>query len=156
MGLVQNLKKTLSDWGDKILVELSSAYIKHLAKQTLKKQDNSSSMEFSPNLLTQEDQHTTIATSSADTSEKTTMTENESCSMNEQEVVLAIRQWAIDKVEEYNGKGTDRIYDQFAIMAEFDEWFDPKDDLEVIAIDEISEDDYNNFVDYMNDGMERG
>ena len=39
---------------------------------------------------------------------------------------------------------------------EFDEWFDPKDDLEVIAIDEISEDDYNSFVDYMNDGMERG
>ena len=38
--------------------------------------------------------------------------------------------------------------------SEFDEWFDPKDDLEVIAIDEISEDDYNNFVDYMNDGME--
>ena len=77
--------------------------------------------------------------------------------MNEQEVVLAIRQWAIDKVEEYNGKGTERIYDQFAIMdLEFDEWFDPKDDLEVIAIDEISEDDYNNFVDYMNDGMERG
>jgi hypothetical protein len=113
-------------------------------------------MESSPNLLTQEDQHTTIATSSADTSEKTTMTENEYCSMNEQEVVVAIRQWAIDKVEEYNGKGTERIYDQFAIMAEFDEWFDPKDDLEVIAIDEISEDDYNNFVDYMNDGMERG
>ena len=27
---------------------------------------------------------------------------------------------------------------------QFDEWFDPKDDLEVIAIDEISEDDYNN------------
>ena len=76
--------------------------------------------------------------------------------MNEQEVVLAIRQWAIDKVEEYNGKGTERIYDQFAIITEFDEWFDPKDDLEVIAIDEISEDDYNSFVDYMNDGMERG
>ena len=36
--------------------------------------------------------------------------------MNEQEVVVAIRQWAIDKVEEYNGKGTERIYDQFAIM----------------------------------------
>ena len=81
MGLVQ-LKKTLNGWVDKILVELSCHYIKHLAKQTLKKQDNSSSMESSPNLLTQEDQHTTIATSSADTSEKTTMTENEYCSMN--------------------------------------------------------------------------
>ena len=108
------LKKTLNGWVDKILVELSCHYIKHLAKQTLKKQDNSSSMESSPNLLTQEDQHTTIATSSADTSEKTTMTENEYCSMNEQEVVVAIRQWAIDKVEEYNGREHyDRIYDQF-------------------------------------------
>ena len=55
MGLVQNLKKTLSDWGDKILVELSSAYIKQLAKQTLKKQDNSSSTESLQNPLTQED-----------------------------------------------------------------------------------------------------
>ena len=145
MGLVQNLKKTLSDWGDKILVELSSAYIKQLAKQTLKKQDNSSSMESSPNPLTQEDQHTTIATSSADTSEKITMMETE-------QVVVHIRQWAIDKVEEYTGKGVERIYDMMAIMDEFDEWFDPKDDLEVISLDEISEEEYDEFT----EGVERG
>jgi len=139
MGLVRNLKKTLNAWVNTILVELSSAYIKQLAKQTLKKQDNSSSTEFSPNPLTQEDQHTTIVTSSADTSEKTTM-------MQSEQVVLHIRQWAVDKVKEYNGKGVARIYDKFAIMAEFDEWFEPKDDLEVVSLDEISEDEYDEFA----------
>jgi len=145
MGLVQNLKKTLNGWVDKILVELSSAYIKQLAKQTLRKQDNSLSTESSPNPLTQEDQHTTIATSSADTSEKITMMETE-------QVVVHIRQWAIDKVEEYTGKGVERIYDMMAIMDEFDEWFDPKDDLEVISLDEISEEEYDEFT----EGVERG
>ena len=147
MGLVQNLKKTLNGWVDKILVELSSAYIKQLAKQTLKKQDNSSSTESSPNPLTQEDLHTTIVTSSAGTSEKTTMMETE-------EIVADVRQWAINKVQEYNGKGIERIYDQFAIMAEFDEWFDPKEDLEVVSLDEISREQYDDFVDY-SDGIER-
>ena len=144
MGLVQNLKKTLNDWVDKILVELSCHYIKHLAKQTSRKQDNSSSTESLPNPLTQEDLHTTIVTSSAGTSEKTIMMETE-------EIVADVRQWAIDKVQEYNSKGVDRIYDQMAIMAEFDEWFDPKEDLEVISLDEISKDQYDDFVDYMKD-----
>jgi len=147
MGLVLNLKKTLNDWVDKTLVALSSAYIKQLAKQTLKKQDNSSSTESSPNPLTQEDLPTTIVTSSAGTSEKTIMMETE-------EIVADVRQWAIDKVQEYNGKGIDRIYDQMAIMAEFDEWFDPKEDLEVVSLDEITEEQYDDFVDY-SDGIER-
>ena len=147
MGLVQNLKRTLNDWVDKILVELSCHYIKHLAKQTLKKQDNSSSTESLPNHLTQEDLPTTIVTSSAGTSEKTIMMETE-------EIVADVRQWAIDKVQEYNGKGIDRIYDQMAIMAEFDEWFDPKEDLEVVSLDEITEEQYDDFVDY-SDGIER-
>ena len=149
MGLVQNLKRTLNGWVDKILVELSCHYIKHLAKQTLKKQDNSSSTESLPNPLTQGDLPTTIATSSAGTSEKTTMMETE-------EIVADVRQWAIDKVQEYNGKGVERIYDQMAIMAEFDEWFDPKEDLEVVSLDEITKEDYDDYTDYMNDGIERG
>ena len=144
MGLVRNLKKTLNCWVDKILVELSCHYIKHLAKQTSKKQDNSSSTESLPNPLTQGDLHTTIATSSAGTSEKTIMMETE-------EIVADVRQWAINKVEEYNGKGVERIYDMMAIMAEFDEWFDPQEDLEVVSLDEISEEEYDNFV----DGIER-
>ena len=147
MGLVQNLKKTLNGWVDKILVELSCHYIKHLAKQTSRKQNNSSSTESSPNPLTQGDLHTTIATSSAGTSEKTIMMETE-------EIVADVRQWAIDKVQEYNGKGIERIYDQMALMAEFDEWFDPKEDLEVVSLDEIKDEDYNDYVDY-SDGMER-
>ena len=147
MGLVRNLKKTLNGWVDKILVELSCHYIKHLAKQTLKKPDNSSSTESLPNPLTQGDLPTTIATSSAGTSEKTIMMETE-------EIVADVRQWAIDKVEEYNGKGVDRIYDMMAIMAEFDEWFDPQEDLEVVSLDEISKDQYDDFVDY-SDGIER-
>ena len=149
MGLVQNLKRTLNDWVDKILVELSCHYIKHLAKQTLKKQDNSSSTESLPNPLTQEDLPTTIVTSSAGTSEKIIMMETE-------EIVADVRQWAIDKVAEYNGKGVDRTYDMLSILAEFDEWFDPQEDLEVISLDEISKDQYDDFVDYMNDGIERG
>ena len=147
MGLAQNLKRILNDWVDKTLVALTSAYIKQLAKQTLKKQDNSSSTESSPNPLTQEDLPTTIVTSSAGTSEKTIMMETE-------EIVADVRQWAIDKVQEYNGKGIDRIYDQMAIMAEFDEWFDPKEDLEVVSLDEITEEQYDDFVDY-SDGIER-
>ena len=147
MGLAQNLKRILNDWVDKILVELSCLYIKQLAKQTSRKQNNSSSTESLPNPLTQGDLPTTIATSSAGTSEKTIMMETE-------EIVADVRQWAIDKVEEYNGKGIERIYDQMAIMAEFDEWFDPKEDLEVVSLDEISQEQYDDFVDY-SDGIER-
>ena len=147
MGLVQNLKKILKESANIILVGLSSAFIKQLAKQTLKRQDNSSSTESSLNPLTQEDLPTTIVTSSADTSEKITMMETE-------ELVADIRQWAIDKVQEYNGKGVERIYDQMAIMDEFDEWFDPEEDLEVVSLDEISREQYDEFVDY-SDGIER-
>ena len=147
MGLVQNLGKILKESANIILVGLSSAFIKQLEKQTLKRQDNSSSTESSLNPLTQEDLPTTIVTSSADTSEKITMMETE-------ELVADIRQWAIDKVQEYNGKGVERIYDQMAIMDEFDEWFDPEEDLEVVSLDEISREQYDEFVDY-SDGIER-
>ena len=71
------------------------------------------------------------------------------------EIVYDIRQWAIEKIEEYSEKGVERIYDQMAIMAEFDEWFDPKEDLEVVSLDEITEQQYDDFVEN-NDGIERG
>ena len=148
MGLVQNLKRTLTNWVDKILVELSCLYIKQVAKQTSKKQDNSLHTESLPNHLTQEDLPTTIVTSSADTSEKTIMMETE-------EIVSEVREWAIGKVQEYNGKGVERIYDQMAIMEEFDEWFDPEENLEVVSLDEITEEQYDAFVEN-NDGVGRG
>jgi hypothetical protein len=72
-----------------------------------------------------------------------------------EEIVSEVREWAIGKVQEYNGKGVDRIYDQMAIMAEFDEWFDPEEDLEVVSLDEITEQQYDDFVEN-NDGVERG
>ena len=89
-----------------------------------------------------------MVTSSAGTSEKIIMVETE-------EIVSEVREWAIGKVEEYQGKGIERIYDQMAIMAEFDEWFDPKEDLEVVSLDEITEKQYDDFVEN-NDGVERG
>ena len=148
MGLVQNLKGTLTNWVDKTLVELSCLYIKQVAKQTSKKQDNSLLTESLPNHLTQEDLPTTIVTSSAGTSEKIIMMETE-------EIVAEVREWAIGKVEEYQGKGIERIHDQMAIMEEFDEWFDPKEDLEVVSLDKITEKQYDDFVEN-NDGIERG
>ena len=89
-----------------------------------------------------------MATSSAGTTEKIIMVETE-------EIVSEVREWAIGKVQEYNDKGVERIYDQMAIMAEFDEWFDPKEDLEVVSLDEITEQQYDDFVEN-NDGVERG
>ena len=89
-----------------------------------------------------------METSSAGTSEKIIMVETE-------EIVSEVREWAIGKVQEYNEKGVERIYDMMAIMAEFDEWFDPKEDLEVVSLDEITEKQYDDFVEN-NDGVERG
>jgi hypothetical protein len=68
------------------------------------------------------------------------------------ELVNHIREWAIDKIEEYNGKGIERVYDQMAILDEFDEWLEPDEDLEVVIIDEISEEEYDAFT----EGIERG
>ena len=136
MGLVQNLKRTLNCWVDKILVELSCHYIKHLAKQTSKKQDNSSSTESLPNPLTQEDLPTTIATSSAGTSEKTIMMETE-------DIVAHVREWSLDRVADKSvPKGDAR-----AILAEFYEWIEPEtSELEIVSLDEISEDEYNDYM----------
>ena len=88
-----------------------------------------------------------MATYSAGTSEKTIMVETE-------EIVSEVREWAIGKVQEYNDKGVERIYDMMAIMAEFDEWFDPKEDLEVVSLDEITQQQYDDFVEH-SDGIER-
>ena len=143
MGLVQNLKKTLTNTAEKILVELSCLYIRQLAKQTSKKQDNSLSTESLQNLLTQEDQRSIIATSSAGTSEKTTMMETE-------DIVAHVRQWAIGAID--SKSKIEEIYDQLAIIDEFHEWLTLKDDeLEIVSLDEISEEEYDSYV----DGIER-
>ena len=135
MGLVQSLKKTLNNWVDKILVAASCHYIRHLAKQTTKKQDNSSQTTSSQSRLTSESPSTTIVTSSADTSEKITMMETE-------DLVIKINEWAMDRfLEPLPTK------DCLAIYQEFQEWLEPHgEDLEVITLDEISEEEYEDFI----------
>ena len=126
MGLVQNLKKTLTNWAERILVELSYHYIKQVAKQTSKRRDNSSSMESSPNPLTTESQGITIATSSADTSEKTTM------NTTTEEIVGHLREWSLERAAD---KSISRD-DARSILAEFYEWIDPEDDeIEIYSFD---------------------
>ena len=118
MGLVQNLKKTLTNWAEKILVELSYHYIKQVAKQTSKRRDNSLSTESLPNLLTTELPGITIATSSADTSEKTTM------NTTTEEIVGHLREWSLERAAD---KSVSRD-DARSILEEFYEWIDPEDD----------------------------
>ena len=133
MDLVQSLKKTLNSWVDKILVATSFHYIKHLAKQTTKKQDNSLSTESSQNPLTQESLSTTIATSSADTSEKTTM---------ETDVVMQARNWAINRIDNMDAKeNAEQVYDKLAMMDEWYEWFDldKMDGMDYIVLEDTTQ-----------------
>ena len=126
MGLVRNLKKTLSNLAEKILVELSYHYIKQRAKQTSKRRDNYSSMESSPNPLTTECQHTTIATSSTGTSEKIIMT------ATTEDIVAHVRGWSLDRAADMSISKEDAR----SILAEFYEWIEPEDsELEIMSLD---------------------
>ena len=130
MGLLKNLKKKFNDWVDRTLVELSSAYIKQLAKQTSRKQDNCSSMESLPNSLTTVPQDTIIATSSQDTSEKIIMDQTTT-----EDVVAHARAWSIDRLDNH-----DLSYeDQQALLSEFMEWIDPQDEVEIMSMEPLEE-----------------
>jgi len=65
---------------------------------------------------------------------------------DEEKLFNHVRDWAIGRVREFNGKDVTQIYDQLALIDEFYEWMDPKEDLEVISIDEISEDQFEEFI----------
>ena len=67
--------------------------------------------------------------------------------METEELVLEIRQWALNTVKNYPDKSIEGMNNKSAIMAEFEEWIDPAADLEVVSLDEISEDQYDDFVD---------
>ena len=125
MGLVQNLKKKFNNWVDKTLAELSSAYIKQLAKQTMKKRDNSSETMSSLKPWVMEHQHTTTATSSPDTSKRTTLEETE-------EVVAHIKQWATQKLED-----AVTIGEKHALYKEFEEWIElqEEDECDIISVE---------------------
>ena len=128
MGLVRNLKKTLTNWAEKILVELSYHYIKQRAKQTLRRPDDSSQIMSSPNPLTAENQRSTIATSSIGTSEKIIM------ETTTEDIVAHVRDWAIEKIELLHE--SDRHRNARALLAEFEEWIEPDgDELEIVSLE---------------------
>ena len=137
MGLVQNLKKKFNNWVNKILVELSYHYIIQKAKQTSRKQDNSSSKEFLPSHLTTEHRSITTVTSSLDTSEKTITILD-----NTDKMVDQIREWSINKIANIEPVGS-----KFAIYEEFEEWIelDDEESIEILSsgkkiVDKLSED----------------
>jgi hypothetical protein len=126
MGLVRNLKKTLTNLAEKILVELSYHYIKQRAKQTLRRPDDSSSIMSSQNPLTVEPPPTTIATSSTGTSEKIIM------AMTTEDIVGHVREWSLDRAADMNVDKEDAR----AILAEFYEWIEPDgDELEIVSLE---------------------
>ena len=134
MGLVQNLKKRLGRWAEKILVELSYHYIIQRAKQTTKRQDNSLRTKSLLNNLTMEHQSSIIATSSQDTSGKTIMELKTT-----EEVIAHAREWAIDKVESAKLVG-----DKIALYEEFVDWIDIEDgdpDFEVITFNKLDDEE---------------
>ena len=125
MGLVQNLKKKFNNWVDRTLAELSSAYIKQLAKQTTKKPDNSLVEESSQKHWVTEPPLITTATSLADTSGKTILKETD-------EVVAHIKQWATKKLED-----AVTIGEKDAIYREFEEWIElqDEDECDIISVE---------------------
>ena len=110
----------------RILRALFYHYIKQRAKQTLKRQDNSSPTTSSPNHLTTEHPPTTIATSSTGTSEKTTME-----IQIEAESVSQVRDWAIQKIDLLHE--ADRHRNARALLAEFDEWINIPEGVEELS-----------------------
>ena len=125
MGLVQNLRKKFSNWVDRTLAELSSAYITQLAKQTTKRQDNSLETTSSLKPWAMEHQHTTTVTSSPDTSKRTTLEETD-------EVVAHITQWAKKKLED-----AVTIGEKDALYREFEEWIElqDEDECDIISVE---------------------
>jgi len=126
MGLVRNLKKTLTNLAEKILVELSYHYIKQRAKQTLKRQEDSSLIMSSRKPLTTESQRSTIATSSTGTSEKIIM------ETTTEDIVAHVRTWSLDRAADMSVDKEDAR----AILAEFYEWIEPEgDELEIVSLE---------------------
>jgi len=126
MGLVRNLKKTLLNLAEKILVELSYHYIKQRAKQTLRRPDDSSPTMSLRKPLTTEPQLGTIATSSTGISEKIIM------ATTTEDIVAHIREWSIDRAADKSVLKEDAR----AILAEFYEWIEPEsDELEIVSLE---------------------
>ena len=137
MARALNLRKRLSNWVNKILVELSYHYIIQKAKQTSRKRDNFSSKEFLPSHLATEHRSITTVTSSQDTSEKIITILD-----NTDKVVDEIREWSINKIASIEPVGS-----KMAIYEEFIEWIelDDEESIEILSsgkkiVDKLSED----------------
>ncbi len=126
MGLVRNLKKMLKSSVEKLLLELSSHYIKQRAKQILKRPDDSSTIMSLRKALTTEPQRSTIATSFQDTSEKIIMP------VTTEDIVAHVRSWSLDRAADMSVDKKDAR----AILAEFYEWIEPEnDELEIVSLE---------------------
>ncbi len=127
MGLVQNLKKRLSNLADKVLAELSYHYMIQKARQTTKRPDNSSVTTSLRKDLTMEPQGTTIVTSSQGTSEKIIMKLDTT-----DEIVAHVRNWSIERMDKVNHEYAQALYE------EFEGWIDLDnvEDVEIMSIEE--------------------
>ena len=131
MGLVRNLRKKLDNLVNKILVELSYHYIIQRARQTTKKQDNSSKTKSLQSSLTTEPQSSTIVTSYQDISEKITMEQSPEATLYD------ARKWSMNRIST-----AEPVADKNAIYKEFEEWIEiePDDeDMEVLYLENLSE-----------------
>ena len=125
MGLVQNLKKRLSNLADKILAEVSYHYMVQKARQTTKRPDNSSVTTSLRKDLTMEPQGTTIVTSSQGTSEKIIM------ELTTEEIVVGIREWTLNRMDKTNHENAQAIYEEFAEWIEIDS----EKDIDIMSIE---------------------
>ena len=131
MGLVRNLRKKLDNLVNKILVELSYRYIIQRARQTTKRQDNSSKTKSLQSSLTTEPQSSTIVTSYQDISEKITMEQSPEATLYD------ARKWSMNRIST-----AEPVADKNAIYKEFEEWIEiePDDeDMEVLYLENLSE-----------------
>jgi hypothetical protein len=125
MGLVRNLKKRLSNLADKILAEVSYHYMVQKARQTTKRPDNSSVTTSLRKDLTMEPQGTTIVTSSQGTSEKIIM------ELTTEEIVVGIREWTLNRMDNTNHENAQAIYEEFAEWIEIDS----EKDIDIMSIE---------------------
>ncbi len=127
MGLVQNLKKRLSNLADKVLAELSYHYMIQKARQTTKRPDNSSVTMSLQRDLTMGLQGTTIVTSSQGTSAKTTM------NLDTDEIVAYVRNWSLGRIDSVNHEYAQALYE------EFEGWIDLDnvEDIEVVSLESL-------------------
>ena len=116
----------MTNWAEKILVELSYHYIKQRAKQTLGRPANSLNMMSLQNPLTTENQRSTIATSWDGSTEKTII------NATTEDIVAHVRSWSLDRAADMSVDKKDAR----AILAEFYEWIEPEgDELEIVSLE---------------------